>query len=85
MPYISIQKKFSLIPKNSQLNLLIVKTVGLKLHYQMLYEVLTMSKRKKNEDDAIEKEKKPLTRVGCFVYESGFFLNKNQTLMHPKA
>jgi hypothetical protein len=25
--------------------------------------VLTMSKRKKNEDDAIEKEKKPLTRV----------------------
>jgi hypothetical protein len=43
----------------------------------MLYEVVTMSKRKKNEDDAIEKEKKPLTRVECFVYESGFFLNKN--------
>ena len=73
MPYISIKKKCSLIPKNSQLNLLMVKTVGLKLHYQMLYKVLTMSKRKKNvltmskrkknEDDAIEKEKKPLTRV----------------------
>jgi len=51
----------------------------------MLYEVLTMSKRKKNEDYAIEKEKKPITGVGYFVYESGFFLNKNQTLMHPKT